>query len=251
MSARALPSPADAERFIADASFVWHQKFELVPGVTTPGGNDIARLLDRAGVPADLTGMSVLDIGTSNGGVSFLLERRGAARVVAVDIASPDWFGFEQLRTFLGSGAVFVQGNIYDLPGVLAEEFDVVLFFGVLYHLRHPLLALDNLRMLTRGEAFIETHVSDHELGDLAERPLVRFYRKDELGEDGSNWFAPTTAALIEWCESAGFSPELMGTWPNPARRATIRARRTAGDPEFVRLSYERPLTVQAHSSIG
>jgi len=245
------PSASEATSFLDGTSFVWHQKFELVPGVTTPGHNDIVRLLDRAGVPRNLDGATVIDIGTCNGGAAFELERRGAKRVVGVDIASPQWFGFEELRTFLGSDVEYVQGNIYDIPEKLDEEFDVVLFFGVLYHLRHPLLALDNLRRLTRGTAYVETAVADHELGEMAGGPLVRFYRTDELAGDGSNWFAPTTATLLDWIASSGFEPELAGSWPDPPQRATVRAKRAEGDPEFVRISYERPLTVKASSSIG
>jgi len=82
-SAPNLPSEKAAREFLADADFIWHQRFELVPGVDTPGENDIVGLIDSAGIPADLSGKSALDLGTTNGGAAFELERRGAERVVA------------------------------------------------------------------------------------------------------------------------------------------------------------------------
>ncbi len=217
-----------AERLVRDASFSWHQRFELAPGVHTPGTNDLAWLFAVAQVPDDLGGLSVLDVGTSNGGVSFEAERRGAARVVATDITPPEHCGFEQLRELVGASAEFVQASIYELPSVLnGERFDLVFFWGVLYHLRHPLLALDNLRQLVRGAALIETAVCDAEVGRGSRLPLVRFYRGGEREGDESNWFAPTTRGLIDWCESAGFETTLLGNWPPPLRRARMSV---AGD---------------------
>jgi tRNA (mo5U34)-methyltransferase len=238
-----LPDPKAARRFLEAASFVWFQRFELVPGVQTPGTADIEELLDRAGFPQNLDGMTVLDIGTSNGGAAFIAERRGAARVVAVDIYEPEWFGVDALTSFLGSSVEYVRGSVYELPRLLPEGFDLVLLLGVLYHLRHPLLALDAVRAMTAGTVFIETAVADHELGDRAHAPLVRFYRRDELADDSSNWFAPTTATLMEWCISCGLQPEMMDGWPAEApARAVVCARRTDGEPEFTQISYERHL---------
>jgi hypothetical protein len=66
---------------------------------------------------------------------------------VAVDIYPPQWFGFDALREFLGSSVEYLQGAVYDLSRLSrGERFDYVLFWGVLYHLRHPLLALDEVR---------------------------------------------------------------------------------------------------------
>ena len=93
------PPPDEAREFVKSATFSWHQRWELVPGVVTPGANDIAWLLQHAGLPTDLTGLSVLDIGTTNGAGAFLAENRGAARVVAVDIFPPDYYGFIASRT--------------------------------------------------------------------------------------------------------------------------------------------------------
>lgn len=236
-------SRGEAEAFASESSFIWHQRFQLAPGFHAPGPNDIEGLFAAAGLPADLSGKTVLDIGTANGGACFEAERRGAARVVGVDIYPPDWFGFDSIRAFLDSSAEFIQASIYELPSRLEERFDIVLFWGVLYHLRHPLLALDSVRQLAKELASIETAVADHEVGALASTPLVRYYRADELAGDGSNWFAPTIAALEAWCWSCGLAPEVRRRSPDHApSRCVVNGKPTSGDPEYLQLSYERPL---------
>ena len=258
---------ATPEAFLADARFHWHQRFHLGGGVYTPGTNDVEWLLRVAGVSADLSGKTVLDVGTAHGGVCFEAERRGAARVVGVDITPPEHCGFHELRSLLGSRAEYVQARIYELPELLEERFDVVFFWGVLYHLRHPLLGLDSLRQLVRGHAFIETAVADDQLGRAAREPLVRFHRGTEYEGDGTVWFVPTVTALLEWCRSSGLSPSVLATWAptwlrlsqdeqrssawrrprGGARRCMVRVEPTPGEPEFKALSWaEGPLRVRA-----
>ena len=203
---RVTPTAEAATQFIERSGFIWHQRFELAPGVWTPGTSPVAWLCETAGLPPDLSGQTVLDVGTTNAGTAFELERRGASRVVAVDIYDPDWFGVRALSAFLDSKVEYVQASVYELSWRFQERFDLVIFWGVLYHLRHPLLALDNLRAVAAGRVSLETAICDFELPpDQRERTLARFYRLDELGADGSNWFAPTIAALTEWCVSSGF----------------------------------------------
>ncbi|HWF74034.1 MAG TPA: DUF1698 domain-containing protein [Solirubrobacteraceae bacterium] len=238
------PTPEAAAAFIDEARFVWHQRFELAPGVWTPGGSPIPWLCKMAQLPEDLSGLTVLDIGTTNAGTAFELERRGAARVLAVDIFDPDWFGVRALTEFLGSKVEYLRASVYELAERIPGPFDIVIFWGVLYHLRHPLLALDNLRAVTGGQAWLETAVCDGELPRrLRGGPWTRFYRRDELSGDASNWFAPSVATLEDWCGSAGFEVGRMGAWPerSPAR-AMLRLRPTSGPAEYEELSYERPL---------
>jgi tRNA (mo5U34)-methyltransferase len=242
-------SPQEARAFLDAADFLWHQRFELVPGVETPGTHDLAILFRMAGVGPDLSGKAVLDVGTSNGGAAFLMERLGADRIVALDIYSPEWFGFAALRDFLDSNVEYVQGTVYDLTRILrGESFDLVLFWGVLYHLRHPLLALDEVRAVSapNGEVSIETAVSDDELGPIGHLPICRFYRGDELAADPSNWFSPTVACLKDWCASSGLTPtgfEVFGE--GVGKRCVLTARRTEGPPEYTGISYEVPLRAQ------
>lgn len=241
-----MPPPvshSDLQDLAARTDFLWHQRFELAPGVFSPGTNDVDWLLRTAGVPVDLSGASVLDIGTTNGGGAFTLERRAAARVLATDIVGPMHFGFEAIREALGSNVEFRQLSVYELSRELDEQFDYVVFWGVLYHLRHPLLALDNVRAATRGTAYVETAVCDAELSEHANSSIARFYRRDELGGDSSNWFAPTVRALLDWCGSCGLEPEAVSSWPQPSpSRAMVRASAAPGPPEYQTVSYERPL---------
>lgn len=230
-----------SSELVEAASFVWHQRFELEPGLWTPGVSDVELLWRLGQLPEDLTGKTVLDIGTTNGGTAFAAERRGASRVLAVDIFDPAWFGFDLLRSHLGSKVEFLRASVYDLPARLeGERFDLVIFWGVLYHLRHPLLALDNVRALTGDVAWVETAICDGEVGEASSQPLSRFYRRDELNGDGSNWFSPTSSLLLDWCGSCGLGAELL--WQSPDR-AMVRCR--PSEPEWPALSYERPLRVQ------
>jgi tRNA (mo5U34)-methyltransferase len=221
-----VPPKAEAEDFLARTEIPWHQRFELAPGVHTPGTNDVERLLRLARVPGDLSGASVLDVGASNGGFSFAAERRGAERVLALDLPPIGYCGIDRLGELLGSKVEYLQASVYELPELVHERFDLVFFFGVLYHLRHPLAALDALRRLTRGRVLIETAVCDGEVGRrLARLPLARFYPEAELDGDPTNWFAPTVAGLLAWCESSGLEPALRAQWPpGPLARGVFRA---------------------------
>jgi tRNA (mo5U34)-methyltransferase len=234
-------SDIKAAELIAGSSFIWHQRFPLSEGVLTPGVNDIEWLLNEVGVPASLDGASVLDVGTTNGGAAFIAESRGAARVVAVDIYDADRFGFDEISKALDSRVEFVRASVYQLPELLRQQFDVVLFLGVLYHLRHPLLALDSLRRLTGDVLYLETAVS----GDVPDPPQASFFRRDELNADSSNWFAPNIACLTDWVASSGFDVQKVAHWPaDRPERACLAARPSAGAPEYIEISTEVPLVV-------
>ena len=229
------PVGFDAER--AFAGVHWHQSWEVFRGVTTPGRNSVSRLCERVQLPPDLTGKRVLDIGAWNGGYSFECERRGAAEVVAYSLENPDITGFNRLKALLGSRVRYVQGSVYSLSPERMGEFDLILFFGVLYHLRYPLLAMDRIRSVSCGEVLIETHTltSRHLLraplwlfGALLGlaaifrgTPLWRQYKEYELHpEDQSNWFGPNIKAVLESFETAGFSVQHLASWDWGARSA-------------------------------
>ncbi len=239
------PAADEARAFLAGAQFVWHQQFELAPGLPTPGVSPADWLLAAFDVPRDLHGKTVLDIGTTNGAVAFEAERRGADRVVAVDILDIDWFGFRALAELFDSKAEFLQCSLYELPDVLQETFDVVVFWGVLYHLRHPLLGLDAVRRVARDVVYLETAVADFRDGST--ETVARFHQLDDLGGDASNWWSPTSAALAAWCRSAGFDVERTRTLPDgePATRCLASLRVTPDAPEYLRVSYEKELRVR------
>jgi tRNA (mo5U34)-methyltransferase len=249
--ARSPLDPEEARRFIDRADFLWHQVWEIAPGVRTPGVNDVDALFHIAGLDGDMSGHSVLDIGTTNGGAAFEVEQRGASRVVAVDVFDEHRFGFGAIRDLLGSNVEFVQANIYELPDALhGETFDVVLFWGVLYHLRHPVLALDCVRSLARDQVMVETAICDHELSDdMRNKKLARFYRRDELGADPSNWFTPTASLLGDWCASSGLDVERLEAWPAGApSRGHAACRVIPGVPEAFQLCFEGRVRARVES---
>ena len=186
----------------------WFHSIELAPGLVTPGRADTRQQVPRLHLP-DLTGKSVLDVGAWDGFFSFEAERRGAARVVALDTFS--WqargegtgkAGFELARRALGSSVEDVEVEVMDIsPETVGGTFDVVLFLGVLYHLRHPFAAIERLRSVTNELLILETHV------DLvgSRRPAMAFYPGFELERDWTNWWGPNPAAVIGMLEQAGF----------------------------------------------
>src|SRR3954454_8247027 len=105
-------------------------------------------------LPKDLSGLSVLDIGCNAGLYSIEIKRRGAERVVAVD-ADPDYLEQAKFAAHLAEAEIeFHQLSVYDVAR-LGERFDLVLFLGVFYHLRHPLLALYLLREHVVGDLLL------------------------------------------------------------------------------------------------
>jgi len=246
---RGAPTSDEAERFLARLSDTfWFQRFEIAPGVFTPRGNDVVHLCQIWQIPSDLSGKRVLDIGAANGGFSFEMEKRGAS-VVAVDIVPDDYFSFRTIADFLGSTVEYRVLSAYDLDPNDIGTFDIVLFLGVVYHLRHPLLALDKIWGVTKKCCYVESHVIDGGLvtpwgfsslnefdARLTQLPIVEFHRLGELNRDVSNWFSPTIAALDAWLWSAGFEPELIVKWPSDKPvRCAFRAKKLTGPPEWLR----------------
>ena len=135
----------------------WRHRISLPDGTVTPGVQDSPALLKRLQLPEDLSGKTVLDIGCSDGFYSFECERRGASRVLAVDnyssplVDSPS--GFHMAHTLLNSKVEFRQADLFSLDPDEDGCFDIVLFLGVLYHLRHPLLGIERIASLCREKA--------------------------------------------------------------------------------------------------
>ena len=105
-------------------------------------------------IPADLTGRTVLDIGCNAGFYSLEMKRRGADRVVGIDWDEAYLAQARFAAEANGAEIEFRQMSVYDVAA-LGEQFDVVLFMGVLYHLRHPLLALDLLYEHVVGDLLV------------------------------------------------------------------------------------------------
>jgi tRNA (mo5U34)-methyltransferase len=217
----------------------WHHRIEVAPGVWTPGLQDTPAVLSQIGMPEDLSGMKVLDIGARDGFFTFEAERRGAAEVVAIDNESPHKTGFSIAAELLDSKATYITENVYSLNPERYGHFDLVLFLGVIYHLRHPLLALDRIHDVCAPEALLllETHMIDEGLVDragdwrsladfhqeLPSLPLVQYYPADMLGRDPTSQWAPNRVALEGWLRGAGFEP--LTTWQHAFRGGAVARR--------------------------
>jgi tRNA (mo5U34)-methyltransferase len=191
------------------AAIRWHHTIDLGGGVVTPGGDNSARKLARLGLPPSLAGRTVLDVGAWDGFFSFEAERRGADRVLATDSFIWDGGepgmgkdGFDLAKRALGSRVEERRIDVMDLSPATVGTWDVVLFLGVLYHLRHPLLALERVASVTGGVAIIETVV---DMLDVR-RPAIAFYEDDRLARDATNWCGPNVPALEAMLRAAGFA---------------------------------------------
>ena len=217
----------------------WHQKWEVFQDIFTPGENPVDKLCDYVRLPNDLSGKRVLDIGAWNGCFSFECERREASEVVAYSLENPNESGFNRLKEILNSKVSYVQGSVYSLSPDTLGKFDLILFFGVLYHLRYPLLAIDRIRTVCEGTVLTETHILNNRLfirhpfttiGRLLNfsslfkgTPIWRQYKEYELHpEDRSNWFGPNIQAVLESFDSAGFDTIFLKSWNGD--RASFKA---------------------------
>lgn len=203
----------------------WFHNIELGGVPTAPGhflGDYPAvkwrRFADA--IPADLTGKTVLDIGCNGGFYSIAMKRRGADRVVGIDF---DEAYLAQARFAAEVEEVdveFRKMSVYDV-GALGERFDIVLFMGVLYHLRHPLLALDLIREHVAGDllVFQSMQRGSREVTDVAENyafwddapfegegfPRLHFIER-RFADDPTNWWVPNAACAEAMLRSAGFA---------------------------------------------
>ncbi len=242
-------------RRAAEVSYWWHS-LDLGDGVITSGHKTrdmLSAELAALSLPV-LAGKTVLDVGSWDGFFAFEAERRGARRVVALDYffwrvdpttldqfvsggyaegrapahweelpqlwsdETPGKLGFDVAHEALGSQ---VEDMVADFMTVDLDElgsFDVVLFLGVLYHLRHPLAALQRLRALTNEVAVIETHANFWP--GLENRAFCEFLELDELNQDHENWWVPNLKALLALCRTAGFGSVRVCQGPPSAYEA-------------------------------
>jgi tRNA (mo5U34)-methyltransferase len=201
----------------------WWHSFELPDGRLVRGVNSIESLRGRIAefpIPQDLSGQRALDIGCWDGWFSFELERRGAD-VVAIDV----WDNprFREMHALYNSRVDYRQMDVYELSPAAVGTFDIVLFLGVLYHLKHPLLGLERVCSVTRGLAAVDSFVQRDNL-DLNAQPALKFYETDEFEGQTDNWVAPNLACLAAMCRTAGFARvDLRKIFPYSAGFACYR----------------------------
>jgi tRNA (mo5U34)-methyltransferase len=167
-------------------------------------------------LPADMTGMSALDIGCNAGFYSLQMARRGA-RVTGIDHDAGYLAQARFAAEVLGHEIEYLQLDVYDVER-LGRQFDFVLFMGVFYHLRHPLLALDRVAGLVRQRLVFQTMIrgrpgaiqlgADHPITETAlfEDPWMpaMYFVEHQYAGDPTNWWIPNESGVEAMLRSAG-----------------------------------------------
>ena len=213
----------DLERQVRSLD-VWFQNFNLGDVKTAPNHplGDYPKIKWERfswAIPEDLRNMSVLEVGCNAGFYAFEMKKRGARRVVGIDTDLHYLRQAEFMRTRLRLDVEFRQLSVYKVEE-LQEQFDIVLFLGVLYHLRYPLLALDLLRhhvtcgllvaqSMLRGSSDLGSLKEDYsfwetEVFECAEFPKLHFV-EDRYAGDPTNWWIPNRSCLEAMLRAAGF----------------------------------------------
>lgn len=200
----------------------WYHTLELPWGVVTPGWFDTRSIVDSIPFPADLSGLRCLDVGTFDGYWAFLMEKRGAREVVAIDVPDPrawDWpansteqafheisgrrpgAGFTLASAVLGSHVERRELSVYDLAPEAVGTFDFVYMGSMLIHLRDPIGALMRLRSVCTGTFLLVDNV-DLAMG-VFPRPMARLD-----GKGRPWWWVANRAAVARMIDAAGFAVE-------------------------------------------
>jgi tRNA (mo5U34)-methyltransferase len=198
--------------------YPWYHTLELGDGVVTEAMFDHRPVLDRYPLPADLSGLHCLDVGTMDGFWAFEMERRGAASVTAIDLDDPDasdWPAahrnaqkkldetkaerFALAKRALGSNAERVTMSVYDLSPDLGT-FDMVFCGDLLLHLKDPITAVENIHSVCTGSAVIVNVI----------KRFRRYRDKPPLAElDGIDefvWWVTNLSGLARIVRAAGFA---------------------------------------------
>jgi tRNA (mo5U34)-methyltransferase len=188
----------------------WFHSIDLGNGEVTPGGNKSLAMIEAESAVIfkhGVAGKSVLDIGAWDGAFSFEAERRGAREVLATDHfcwSGDGWGtkeGFDYAHGKLKSRVRSLDVDVFDLSVERLGQFDVVLFLGVLYHLRNPYGGLEAAASLAREMLVIETLTGVNDINE----PAMRFMPRGELGGDPTNTFAPNVRCLELMLTDFGF----------------------------------------------
>lgn len=185
------------------AEIGWYHSIELPDGKVIPGLMPPEYLHHRMQImpiSENLAGKRVLDIGAWDGWFSFETERRGAT-VTSLDCVEVE--NYLKARELMKSRADYQIMDVMEMSPERLGYFDIVLCLGVLYHLKHPLAALEKVCELTRELAVIESWVVSDQDPVI---PTMEFYETMELGDQLDNWVGPTLECLKAFCRTAGFA---------------------------------------------
>ena len=205
-----------------EAEPYWFQKIEVLPGLYSRGWSDPrTEKLPFYGLPEDLTGMRVLDIGCAEGFFSFEAEKRGAREVIGIDSFPDSIRRFNIVKAARQSNATAFLMNVYDLEPTRLGTFDLLLFYGVFYHLKHPQYALERIRSVCTGRLLFQTHI--HEEPSVKGIPWARFYPHGIMSGKNQELFDATvfwlfnSACCLAILDHVGFTDlRIISTDPNP-----------------------------------
>lgn len=210
------------------AALPWWHQIDFGDGLISPGRCTIDVLRAQANVyfPSRLDGLTVLDIGCWDGFNSFEAHRRGAARVLATDHAAwhPPFWGdrrsFDLAHAHVAPAVEVLDIDIPDLSVEKVGTFDIVLFAGVLYHLKSPVGALELIKPLVKATLIVETHMDACTITE----PAAIFYTHG-YGGDGSNWWGPNRACVEGMLHRTGYSDIRFTQHPHNAERGIFHAK--------------------------
>ena len=198
--------PQSREEVLAAVNTVpnWWHCIELHFGVTTPGQVDHRDRVEAFRLPSDLTGKTVLDVGCLNGFWSFEAEKRKAQHVLAIDNWGGELYrekGFRTAHALLGSRVEFQWVDLFDLTPEKHGRFDLVMCFGVLYHLRQPLRGLERLAKVCKEHLILETAYDP-----AAQGRTMEFFEHKEYNSDPTTFWVPSLDCVMAMLRSCGFS---------------------------------------------
>lgn len=264
----------------------FYMKIPLPDGTFTNGKIDYTSVPKELGLQnMNLAGMRVLDIAANDGFWTFWAEQAGSTDILAIDVdgfEGYDWgwdgppaelvknlekgvasnwkqagAGFRALHQLMNSKARREQKSIYQLDPQKDGMFDLIFNFGLLYHLRHPLLSLDKTRAVCCGAMVMETHL----VNGFAGLPVSLFYRRNEC-QVITNWTGPTEAVVVQWLVDAGY-PRVFSNRTNTkapfARRIFLAcvnnewAMRFAANPQLVEFDedYHNRILINTKKQLG
>lgn len=196
MDVRSLRKQAEA--------LTWYHTIDLGHNVITKGVVNTILRLPRYQLPENLSGLRVLDIGANNGFFSIEAIKRGA-KVVAIDKWRDDGAApraqFDLACKATGASVETHDLDVYDLSPDKLGVFDITFFLGVLYHLKHPILALEKVACVTKGTMILETHIDALDL----DYPAAVYYTGSQVNSDPTNYWGPNPLAVEAWGMEAGF----------------------------------------------
>lgn len=212
------------------AALRWFHSIDLGNGIVTPGVIPLRVLKAQAAIyfADDVSGRTVLDIGAWDGFNAIEAVRRGTSRVMATDHwvwKHHPWASRATIELARDRLAPLLEIADIDVPDLTPERvgsFDVVLFAGVLYHVRHPLLTLEKVARLAANTLIVETHLDARR----SRRPAMIFYPGTELNGDGSNWWGPNRPCVEAMLRDVGFEHIEYARHPTAPDRGIFRAKR-------------------------